>query len=127
MSKEMTLDVLSSIKGAKASKVVDDLFEVIKSGQLDTNSLDNNEDTDFHKQRHQNLQKPSTMKDHWSPSTGPRHKDQLNTALFRKERRDNMTPVKVVSPETEEKYYQALEMPFRWENTDGSTRINLCP
>lgn len=37
----MTLDVLSSIKGAKASKVVDDLFEVIKSGQLDTNSLDN--------------------------------------------------------------------------------------
>ena len=37
----MTLDVLSSIKGAKASKVVDDLFEVIKSGQVDTNSLDN--------------------------------------------------------------------------------------
>ena len=29
----MTLDVLSSIKGAQASKVVDDLFEVIKQGQ----------------------------------------------------------------------------------------------
>ena len=66
------------------------------------------------------------MKDHWSPLTGPRHKDQQNTALSRKERRDNMAPVKVVSPETEEKYdHKALEMPFRWENTDGSTRINL--
>ena len=32
MSKEMTLDVLSSIKGAKASKVVDDLFDAIKQG-----------------------------------------------------------------------------------------------
>ena len=30
----MTLDVLSSIKGAKASKVVDDLFEVIKQGYV---------------------------------------------------------------------------------------------
>ena len=38
MSKEMTLDVLSSIKGAKASKVVDDLFEVIKKGHVSENS-----------------------------------------------------------------------------------------
>ena len=36
----MTLDVLSSIKGAKASKVVDELFEVIKKGQVDSNSTD---------------------------------------------------------------------------------------
>jgi len=40
MSKQMTLDVLSSIKGAKASKVVDELFEVIKKGQVDSNSTD---------------------------------------------------------------------------------------
>ena len=38
MSKEMTLDVLSSIKGAQASKVVDDLFEVIKKGHVSENS-----------------------------------------------------------------------------------------
>ena len=35
----MTLDVLSSIKGAEASQVVEDLFEVIKKGNLNnTNS-----------------------------------------------------------------------------------------
>lgn len=39
MGKEMTLDVLSSIKGAEASQVVEDLFEVIKKGNLNnTNS-----------------------------------------------------------------------------------------
>jgi Asp-tRNA(Asn)/Glu-tRNA(Gln) amidotransferase C subunit len=43
MSKEMTLDVLSSIKGAKASQVVDDLFEVIKQGFVaDANSNNSN-------------------------------------------------------------------------------------
>lgn len=30
----MTLDVLSSIKGAEASQVVEDLFEVIKKGHF---------------------------------------------------------------------------------------------
>ena len=40
MGKEMTLDVLSSIKGAKASKVVDDLFEVIKTGQISDHQTD---------------------------------------------------------------------------------------
>lgn len=34
MGKEMTLDVLSSIKGAEASQVIEDLFEVIKKGHL---------------------------------------------------------------------------------------------
>lgn len=34
MGKEMTLDVLSSIKGAEASQVVADLFEVIKKGHV---------------------------------------------------------------------------------------------
>lgn len=38
MSKEMTLDVLSSIKGAQSSKVVDDLFKVIKKGHVSENS-----------------------------------------------------------------------------------------
>ncbi len=41
----MTLDVLSSIKGAQASKVVDDLFEVIKKGHVNdhqTNVVANN-------------------------------------------------------------------------------------
>ena len=44
MGKEMTLDVLSSIKGAEASQVVADLFEVIKKGavQGETN-LNNNQ------------------------------------------------------------------------------------
>ena len=46
MSKTMTLDVLSSIKGAKASKVVDDLFKVIKKGHVNSseenNSLNDN-------------------------------------------------------------------------------------
>ena len=39
----MTLDVLSSIKGATASKVVDDLFEVIKKGHVNENSSDSNQ------------------------------------------------------------------------------------
>ena len=39
----MTLDVLSSIKGAEASKVVEDLFEVIKQGHIvDLNNQGNN-------------------------------------------------------------------------------------
>jgi Asp-tRNA(Asn)/Glu-tRNA(Gln) amidotransferase C subunit len=36
MSKEMTLDVLSSIKGAKPSEAVDSLFDVIKKAQSST-------------------------------------------------------------------------------------------
>lgn len=43
MSKTMTLDVLSSIKGAKSSKVVDDLFEVIKKGHVSENSAVSNQ------------------------------------------------------------------------------------
>jgi len=43
MSKEMTLDVLSSIKGAQASQVVDDLFKVIKKGSISDNSEINNQ------------------------------------------------------------------------------------
>ncbi len=35
----MTLDVLSSIKGASASKVVEDLFEVIKKGHVNSNTV----------------------------------------------------------------------------------------
>ncbi len=37
----MTLDVLSSIKGASASKVVEDLFEVIKKGHINSNTVVN--------------------------------------------------------------------------------------
>ncbi len=44
MGKEMTLDVLSSIKGAEASQVVEDLFEVIKKGHL-TDENNNNSHT----------------------------------------------------------------------------------
>ena len=43
MSKTMTLDVLSSIKGAQASQVVDDLFKVIKKGSISDNSEINNQ------------------------------------------------------------------------------------
>lgn len=43
MGKEMTLDVLSSIKGAQSSQVVEDLFEKIKKGHVSENStLSNN-------------------------------------------------------------------------------------
>jgi len=41
MGKEMTLDVLSSIKGAEASQVVDDLFEVIKQGSVEASGNQN--------------------------------------------------------------------------------------
>jgi len=41
MGKEMTLDVLSSIKGAEASQVVSDLFEVIKKGAVEGNTNTN--------------------------------------------------------------------------------------
>ena len=41
MGKEMTLDVLSSIKGAEASQVVDDLFEVIKQGSVEASGNNN--------------------------------------------------------------------------------------
>ena len=34
----MTLDVLSSIKGAEASQVIADLFEVIKKGHVSDNN-----------------------------------------------------------------------------------------
>ncbi|MCF8412814.1 MAG: hypothetical protein K9G44_05325 [Melioribacteraceae bacterium] len=37
MTKLMTLDVLSSIKGAKSSDAVDELFQVIKNAHFDTN------------------------------------------------------------------------------------------
>jgi len=37
----MTLDVLSSIKGAEASKVVDNLFEVIKKGHISNTNTNN--------------------------------------------------------------------------------------
>ena len=37
----MTLDVLSSIKGAEASQVVDDLFEVIKQGSVEASGNNN--------------------------------------------------------------------------------------
>lgn len=43
MGKEMTLDVLSSIKGAEASQVVADLFEVIKEGHVLENQIHLNE------------------------------------------------------------------------------------
>jgi len=42
MGKEMTLDVLSSIKGAEASQVVADLFEVIKKGHVSDNNQETN-------------------------------------------------------------------------------------
>jgi Asp-tRNA(Asn)/Glu-tRNA(Gln) amidotransferase C subunit len=42
MGKEMTLDVLSSIKGAKPSKVVEDLFEAIKKGHVTENAISSN-------------------------------------------------------------------------------------
>lgn len=38
----MTLDVLSSIKGAKPSKVVEDLFEAIKKGHVSENATHSN-------------------------------------------------------------------------------------
>ena len=44
MGKEMTLDVLSSIKGAQSSKVIEDLFDVIKKGHVSGSpSLSNND------------------------------------------------------------------------------------
>lgn len=43
MSKMMTVDVLSSIKGAKPSAAVNELFDVIKNAQTNNNnSFDNN-------------------------------------------------------------------------------------
>lgn len=41
MGKEMTLDVLSSIKGAEASQVVEDLFTVIKQGSVEVSGSQN--------------------------------------------------------------------------------------
>lgn len=40
----MTLDVLSSIKGAQSSKVIEDLFEAIKKGHVsESSSLSTND------------------------------------------------------------------------------------
>lgn len=41
MSKTMSLEVLSSIKGAKSSEAVDKLFEVIKSANITANGNSN--------------------------------------------------------------------------------------
>ena len=41
MSKIMTVDVLSSIKGAQPSEAVNKLFDVIKNAQPTNNSLNN--------------------------------------------------------------------------------------
>ncbi|MEY5048201.1 MAG: hypothetical protein RLZZ175_1560 [Bacteroidota bacterium] len=40
MAKLMTLDVLSSIKGATSSKAVEELFQTIKGAHLDTSSAE---------------------------------------------------------------------------------------
>lgn len=42
MSKMMTVDVLSSIKGAKPSAAVNELFDVIKNAQTNNNNSFNN-------------------------------------------------------------------------------------
>ncbi|WP_297805942.1 hypothetical protein [uncultured Polaribacter sp.] len=42
MSKIMTVDILSSIKGAQPSEAVGKLFEVIKSANKTNNSFNNN-------------------------------------------------------------------------------------
>ena len=42
MSKMMTVDVLSSIKGAKPSEAVNKLFDVIKNAQTNNNNSFNN-------------------------------------------------------------------------------------
>lgn len=42
MSKIMTVDVLSSIKGAQPSEAVNKLFEVIKNANTTNNSFNNN-------------------------------------------------------------------------------------
>ncbi len=42
MSKIMTVDVLSSIKGAQPSEAVSKLFDVIKSANKTNNSFNNN-------------------------------------------------------------------------------------
>ena len=41
MSKIMTVDILSSIKGAKPSEAVNQLFEVIKSANTNNNTSNN--------------------------------------------------------------------------------------
>lgn len=41
MSKIMTVDILSSIKGAKPSEAVNQLFDVIKNAHTNNNSLNN--------------------------------------------------------------------------------------
>ena len=42
MSKIMTVDILSSIKGAQPSEAVDKLFEVIKNANTTNNNTSNN-------------------------------------------------------------------------------------
>ena len=42
MSKIMTVDILSSIKGAQPSEAVSKLFDVIKSANKTNNSINNN-------------------------------------------------------------------------------------
>ncbi len=44
MSKMMTVDILSSIKGAKASETVNKLFDVIKKANTSTSNFGNNSD-----------------------------------------------------------------------------------
>lgn len=41
MNKIMTVDILSSIKGAKPSEAVNQLFDVIKNAHTNNNSLNN--------------------------------------------------------------------------------------
>jgi len=43
MSKIMTVDILSSIKGAKPSEAVNKLFEVIKKSEANSNSNNSNQ------------------------------------------------------------------------------------
>lgn len=42
MSKIMPVDILSSIKGAKSSEAVDQLFDVIKNAEINQNSSNQN-------------------------------------------------------------------------------------
>lgn len=47
MSKMMTVDILSSIKGAQPSETVNKLFDVIKNANINNNAIEENENAVF--------------------------------------------------------------------------------
>ncbi|MFT5884222.1 MAG: Asp-tRNA(Asn)/Glu-tRNA(Gln) amidotransferase C subunit [Arcticibacterium sp.] len=75
MSKTMTLEVLSSIKGAESSEAVEKLFDVIKRANIDLNNLEVAEGVPLSKLREDEVIESSALEKEIIKSNFPKSKN----------------------------------------------------